>query len=479
MDMVVTIFWSLAITAALGWGLAAYFAVRSTSKTVMPAPSIPVIDPCHHQVTTITSDDSLFGDAPMGLCQLALDGRIVRVNHKLSVLCGFDEEQLNARYLPNLLHNDDTSAINVVLGELARGSGDAREMQSRLLHALGHTVWVRLTIRLIRHRGRAIHFVAAITDISEYVLAEQIARSEHAKFSTIAAQVPVAVWLLSPDRQVIFINDALEKLVDRAKESFFANPASYLELIHPDDLDRVWQTVQAAGGGSYEMNYRILRDDGEVRYIRELGRGIYDVCGKLLYCITSATDISSEMVVRDELHELNSRLRETNLRLRESVRLDGLTRCLNRVALFDEAEKALLLARRYQRSSTLVFFDLNNFKDINDSFGHHIGDRALIAFAEQIKARLRTTDELGRYGGDEFVALLRETDAEQALQLIATLAPIIIENENGNSIILRFSAGVACSDDVGIETVDDWLRIADGLMYRQKVRLLKESVGRA
>lgn len=310
-------------------------------------------------------------------------------------------------------------------------------------------------------------------------LLSQSAQNEHVKFAAIAAQVPVAVWVLSPEHQVIFINDALEKLTGRQKESFFANPASYLDLIHPDDVERVRQTVCAAGSSSYEMNYRVLRDDGEVRYIREQGKGIYDADGKLLYCIASATDISSEMVVRDELHELNRRLREANLRLRESVRRDGLTRCLNRVALFDEAEKALLLARRYQRSSTLVFFDLNNFKEINDSFGHHVGDRALIAFAEQIKARLRTTDELGRYGGDEFVALLRETDAEQALQLISSLAPVIVDNEDGSSIILRFSAGVACSDDEEVESVDDWLRIADGLMYRQKVRLLKESGGRA
>ena len=341
-------------------------------------------------------------------------------------------------------------------------------------------MWVHLAIRVVRTRERPMHFLVAVTDIGEYMLAEQIAQSEHAKFAALAAQVPVALWLLSPEHQLIFINDALEVLTGRSKESFFAKPNSYLELIHPDDAERVRHAIQTERmNGNYEINYRILRDDGEMRYIRRLSRGIYDANGKLLYCIATATDISSEMVVRDELHALNSRLRETNLRLRESVRLDGLTRCLNRVALFEEAEKALLLARRYQRSSTVVFFDLNNFKEINDSFGHHVGDRALIAFAEQIKARLRTTDELGRYGGDEFVALLRETDAEQALQLVATLTPVIIDNDDGNSIILRFSAGVACSDDEDIEAVDDWLRIADGLMYRQKVRLLKESGGRA
>lgn len=472
--MIAGIFLGLAVMVALGWSLAAYFGERRTAV----APS--TITELQQDQQCIESDESLFAHAPIGLCELALDGRIVRANHRLQALCGADEEQLRAYFLSNRLHCDDIGIVNVVLHELLVGNGDERELRSRLLHSDGYSVWVHVAIRLVRSRGHAVHYIAAITDIGEYMLAEQIAQSEHAKFAAIAAQVPVAVWLLSPEYQVIFANDALEKLTGCTKESFFANPRHYFELMHPDDADNVRQAMQVHGiEGNYEINYRIMRDDGETRYIRQLGRGVYDSHGKLLYSVASAMDISSEMIARDELHDLNSRLRETNLRLCESVRLDGLTRCLNRVALFDEAEKALMLARRYQRISTIIFFDLNNFKEINDGFGHHVGDRALIAFAEQIKARLRTTDELGRYGGDEFVVLLRETDAEQAAQLIATLPPVIVDNEDGSSIILRYSAGVACSDDIEIESVDDWLRVADGLMYRQKARQLKEGGARA
>lgn len=458
----------LAVAAAGGGALAAHFGWRH-SATKSPT---AIAESSRHPITV--QDDGLFIQAPVGLCQLALDGRIVRANPTLQALCGFDEEQLSAYFLQNLICGDDIGVINIVLSDLVAGNGDNREMRSRLSHARGHGVWVHLAIQLVRSRGYPVHFTVAITDIGEYMLAEQIAQGEHAKFASIAAQVPVAVWLLSPEYQVLFANDALETLTGNTKENFFANPRCYFDLIHPDDVDAVSQAIRAFGtDGNYEVNYRITRAGG-VRYVRQLGRGVYDANGKLLYSVASAMDISSEIIAREKLQELNNRLRETNVRLRQSVRLDGLTSCLNRVALFEEAEKSLLLARRYQRSSTVVFFDLNNFKQINDNFGHHVGDRALIAFAEQIKTRLRTTDELGRYGGDEFVALLRETDANQAMQLISTLPPVIVDNENGSSIILRFSAGVACSDDLEIETVDDWLRIADGLMYSQKVRLLKE-----
>jgi diguanylate cyclase (GGDEF)-like protein len=181
-------------------------------------------------------------------------------------------------------------------------------------------------------------------------------------------------------------------------------------------------------------------------------------------------DISGEMAMRDELHALNHLLQEANLRLRDNARRDNLTQCLNRAAFFDQAEKALHMEQRYGRSSTLIFFDLNDFKQLNDNFGHHVGDRGLIEFAEQIRERLRATDELGRYGGDEFVVLLRETDATQAQQLLNSLLPVVIDAENGNSIILRYSAGISCSNEAGIESVDDWLRCADSQMYHQKMR---------
>ena len=296
-------------------------------------------------------------------------------------------------------------------------------------------------------------------------------QTERSPLTDIVNQVPVVVWMVGTDNRLLFVNDAYERLTGRAKTLLYSDHDSFLQLIHPDDLQLVISTIDNQRADGYEMNYRIVRDDGEVRHLHEVRRSIVDEHGELLYHIGTAMDISSEMVARNELHDLNSRLHAANLRLRESARIDHLTRCLTRNALFEEADMALQLARRYGRTSTLIFFDLNDFKHINDTFGHHVGDRGLVAFAEQIKARLRMTDELARYGGDEFVALLRETDTVQAQQLLATLGPVVINDGAGNSIILRYAAGLAGSDAAGIRSVDDWLRLADGRMYTQKMRM--------
>lgn len=424
-----------------------------------------------HQPGLVVELQPPFVTAPVALCQIGTDRRIQSFNVALQRLLEIDSAQIHGRRLTELLYPDDISSVEVVLRDVLAGCGEQGCCDCRLLHSGGYSVWVRLVVRAVRdERGHVEYMTVAAIDIGDHQRTQQIARLEEKKLTDIVNQVPVVVWMLSPADHLLFINDAYASLTGRSKESVYANPSSYLELVHPEDLPRLLRFRSSDNRDKqYELNYRVLRDDGEIRYVREMCTGIHDEYGNLLHYIGSVMDISSEMIVRDELHELNSRLREANLRLQESAKMDNLTRCLNRSALLDEAEKSLQLEQRYGRSSTLVFFDMNNFKEVNDNFGHHVGDRALIAFAEQIKSRLRTTDELGRYGGDEFIALLRETDSDQARQLLATLPPVVLDNEDGSIIILRYSAGVACSNEAGINAIDDWLRIADTHMYQHKL----------
>ena len=417
--------------------------------------------------TPVTLVDTAFNSAPIPQFCMTGDWQITRASHAFKSLLGSNEQ---APSLSEIVHPEDRSAFESTLHQLASGYGHSARCELRLRHRNGHLLWVEMNVVLQRDAAvAATGYLIAAIDITERKRSELLLRGQEEQLTAIVERLPVAVRMLSPSDDLMFVNSASEQLFGRSKEQIYADPRCFEQLIHPDDIERVLLVMmRGKTDGNYELNYRVLRDDGDIRYIREQGTGVFDECGKRIYQLCSATDISGEMIVREELHDLNSRLREANLRLGESVRLDSLTGCLNRAALLDEADKALQLAQRYERSSALVFFDLNNFKAVNDNFGHHIGDRCLIAFAEQIKTRLRTTDELGRYGGDEFVALLRETDAEQARKLIATLAPIVLDDGRGSSIILRFSAGVACSDVADIQTVDEWLRIADVQMYRQK-----------
>jgi diguanylate cyclase (GGDEF)-like protein/PAS domain S-box-containing protein len=288
------------------------------------------------------------------------------------------------------------------------------------------------------------------------------------RFQRVVENLPTVVWMLAPDlSRVFYVNEAFETIWGQSRDALYASPRSFLGLIHPEDIDQV---VHAYAGHEphWDICYRVVRVDGDIRHVRDIGRGAFDEHGELQYFTSSHIDITNETRVREDFRDLNFRLHEANLRLIESARLDSLTGCLNRGAFLEEAEKAMQIDTRYGRNSTLVFFDLNDFKQINDSFGHHVGDRALVAFADQIRQRLRNTDELGRYGGDEFIALLRETDAEQARALVESLAPVVVEVEQGQSLIVRYSAGTAAIGEVASASVADWVRLADDQMYWHK-----------
>ena len=106
-------------------------------------------------------------------------------------------------------------------------------------------------------------------------------------------------------------------------------------------------------------------------------------------------------------------------RLRQNLefvsRHDDLTQCLNKKAAIDELQREISLAKRYGNKLSIMLIDLDNFKDINDSFGHLEGDRVLVDFSDKARDSLRETDQLTRFGGDEFMAILPNTDLAQAM----------------------------------------------------------------
>jgi len=146
---------------------------------------------------------------------------------------------------------------------------------------------------------------------------------------------------------------------------------------------------------------------------------------------------------------------------------DPLTGALNRSAFFDFAENERNRARRYKRPFTVVYFDLDNFKGINELLGHNIGDELLITVAKTIRSNIRSYEAVSRFGGDEFVILLPETDEEAALSFLTKihfhLQQAMASREWPVSISI---SAVVC---VGPPpNVDEIIRRADELMYAVK-----------
>jgi diguanylate cyclase (GGDEF)-like protein len=173
-----------------------------------------------------------------------------------------------------------------------------------------------------------------------------------------------------------------------------------------------------------------------------------------------------------EVEELRQALQIMGQRLAEAERLadrDVLTPLYNRRAFVREVQRAIALTRRHQTPASLIYFDLDGFKGVNDRFGHAAGDTVLVAVAERLLAEVRASDVVGRIGGDEFAVLLQHADAEAALAKAGALAQAIGSQPvvcGVHRITVGLTYGVRQVGDV--DSAEQALSEADAAMYLRK-----------
>jgi diguanylate cyclase (GGDEF)-like protein len=158
-------------------------------------------------------------------------------------------------------------------------------------------------------------------------------------------------------------------------------------------------------------------------------------------------------------------------RLKDLASHDELTRSYNRRHFLEMCENEITRARRYSRPLSILFLDIDFFKKVNDNFGHAAGDDALIAVSEICKNNLRQTDIFGRYGGEEFAALLPETQPDKSVEIAERLRGKIEGMQffhDGKKIDLTVSIGVAGINEVKNESIDSLLKNADKALYHAK-----------
>jgi diguanylate cyclase (GGDEF)-like protein len=160
-------------------------------------------------------------------------------------------------------------------------------------------------------------------------------------------------------------------------------------------------------------------------------------------------------------------LKLINQRLSLLASTDGLTGLLNRRAFHDLAAVEMKRAGRYKRSFTVIYFDVDEFKAINDSLGHRIGDELLQAVAMTIREISRASDYIARFGGDEFVILLPESPRVAAEQYLRKVSHHLLEAMRAKDWAVTFSIG-AVTFDTAPASFDDMIGQADGLMYDVK-----------
>ncbi|RRQ22635.1 sensor domain-containing diguanylate cyclase [Thiohalobacter thiocyanaticus] len=264
-----------------------------------------------------------------------------------------------------------------------------------------------------------------------------------------------AVFVVDGDNRIVFVSDACEALLGYRADELTGTPIT--DYMHPDDLAATRASIVRVMNGQPHSDFRN-------RYIHK--------DGSIVHILWSAR-WSEEDGVRIGVARDVTALRQAEEKLRFLAHHDPLTGVTNRSLFDDRLDSALRAARRHQSSLALLFLDINDFKYINDTHGHAVGDRVLCTIARRLKRCVRETDTVARMGGDEFIVLLTDIQSPDAVsrkveQIVAVLTEPL-GTEFGEIKTPSCSIGVACYPANG-EDADTLLSHADDDMYRQKGR---------
>lgn len=251
-------------------------------------------------------------------------------------------------------------------------------------------------------------------------------------------------------------NKGSESLYGYTEEEALGQPVGILHV--PDDVEHITSEVLAAvaESGQWTGEVRMLHKDGSIGWIESMCIPLLDDAGKMVGALGINRDIT-ERVIETE-------------RLRHLAQFDHLTQIPNRYLLLDRINHLIDQYERNQNAFTLLFFDLDRFKQINDKNGHSFGDKVLKTVASRISNGIRKSDMAARIGGDEFVALLENSFQQGDIhKVVRSLTAALSEDMiiDDQIINIRCSIGIATYPINGNNS-DELLSHADINMYQEK-----------
>ena len=326
--------------------------------------------------------------------------------------------------------------------------------------------------------GKVINAIHIVRNITDRKYAEAALQESEEKYRFVADFTSDWELWREPDGTYKYVSPACERITGYLPAEFIENPELIIQITHPDDMPMVIAHYDVNHIGIMHQDrgfdYRIITKSGNIRWLNHKCAAVYSQDGIWLGRRESNRDITERKSEEEIIQELN-------IELEQLASTDVLTGINNHRALMKLAEREVEVAMRYKLPLSIMFFDIDNFKRINDIYGHAIGDQALIKTVQAVCDGLRSADLIGRFGGDEFVVLLPQTNAQDALSLAerihARIAAMHLDTEKG-VISLSISLGIAQTthnnllnptwDGAPAETVENLLLRADQAMYAAK-----------
>lgn len=356
-----------------------------------------------------------------------------------------DNSAREAAVLLSHIHPDSQDQLNRLL---TLSPGSVAEVELKWRHITGHVTYSRGRARSRERPDGSVVVEGALQDVTDLHKAQEaVARSEE-RHRLLAEHAADIVWAMAPDGTITYVSAAVAQL--RGLPATTAIHQRIDQVFSPSSCETLRgygrQLRSALEDGvataAFDGDLDVLRNDGSlttchVTVIPHLDRG-----GRLVELVGTIRDVGEQRSMEAELRRLAT--------------TDPLTGVANR----RRAEEQLAEALPTQHPSALLVIDIDEFKRINDSQGHAAGDRALMEVARCIAESVRSNDVVARWGGDEFLVVLRDCGMAEALEIAGIIRSKVVE--------VGFPASVGAAE---LMPDQDWiasLHRADGALYRAK-----------
>ena len=393
-----------------------------------------------------------------GFYLIGADGKMLRWNPAFAAAVGYSDAEIGAMRPEDYISPADRPIIAAAMREVL-DNGREMTQEVEIVDRAGNVRPYVLTGRPVRIGGR-ICMIGVARDITLRKRTEQqmVKAKERLDLALTSSSLALWDWDLKGGR-VYFNENWAGMLGDPPRESTFTAD-EVLKWNHPDDREVFIAAIGNAAKGvseEFDCEYRVPNAAGEWIWVHSRGKVTHrDAEGQAMRMTGTSTNISKRKVAEERAEFLATR--------------DALTHLPNRVLLHDRLEQAVVNGARMHNGFAFMFIDLDRFKTINDSLGHHVGDELLKGVAQRLTSCVRASDTVARLGGDEFAVILENLSDDDGAQQVAEkmiasmAAPMVIE---GQALNTSCSIGISLFPADGRDS-GTLMKNADVAMYYAK-----------
>ena len=380
---------------------------------------------------------SLFESNPDPCYALDRNGKFIIINKMAMKLTGYTDEEFAKVYFPEIVVEEFKSPMNEVFSDVLT-NGTKKSFDVAIKHKNGKEIELYVTAVPIIVENEIIGLAGIVKDMTlKNQMQRELERTKN-ELENVFNNIDVCVWTIDFEHEeLIQISPACEKIYGYSQEELKKNNTLWMKMIHPDDLVYV-KAMQhkLEEGQTVNLEYRIIDAHQNIKWISNYLTPIFNETGKFIRLNGVVADIQQRRVAEEQLEFMAFN--------------DELTKLPNRRRFEQLLNESILNAKEVKTKMAVLFFDVDQFKWINDTLGHTVGDNVLKVIADRLSTVIGDKGIVSREGGDEFIILLQDIkELKQVKELAQTIMDEILQpiDVGERSYVLTASIGISIFPD--------------------------------